>query len=320
MKMADYRLRRRSHYGGGALPLADCRERGSALLLVMWAIIMLTAAILAWTSYVEADLEFSADRNRAIEAKAMAHSGIALGLHPLVSEKTPGLEEQVNAQLGFRVRIMGEGGRLNINTLLAGEQPENLELLSRWLESHGYMYQEREAFLDCLLDWVDQDEVKHLNGAEAEEGYTPPNRGSFESVDEIEQVRGAGPLLRSKGWKDEITVYGGGKVDISSATESVLKLLPGLGEAQIQRFLQVRRGRDQIDGTLDDHEFTLVEFQSYLGMTNQQFNKSPLGKLVAAKDQTQRIISEGRSSNVVRQVEVVARKGGANPQIQYWKE
>jgi general secretion pathway protein K len=295
------------------------RERGSALLLVLWAIIMLTAAILAWTSYVESDLEFSADRNRAVEAKAMAHSGIALGLHPLVSEKTPGLEEEVNAQLGFRVRIIGEGGKLNINTLLAGEQPEKLDLLARWLEGHGYTYQERETFIDCLLDWVDQDEVKHLNGAEAEEGYTPPNRGSFESVDEIEQVRGAGPLLRAKGWKEEITVYGGGMVDLSSATEAVLKLLPGLGEAQIQRFLQVRRGRDQIDGTIDDQQFkSLQEIQSYLGMSQAQFK--PLSGLVVVKDQTQRIISEGRSANVIRQVEVVARKGGANPQIQYWKE
>jgi general secretion pathway protein K len=295
------------------------RERGSALLLVLWAIILLTSAILAWTTYVESDLEFSADRNLAVEAKAMAHSGIALGLHPLVSEKTPGLEEEVNAQLGFRVRIIGEGGKLNINTLLTGEQPEKLDLLGRWLEGHGYTYQEREAFVDCLLDWVDQDEVKHLNGAEAEEGYTPPNRGSFESVDEIEQVRGAGPLLRSKGWKEEITVFGGGMVDLSSATEAVLKLLPGLGEAQIQRFLQVRRGRDQIDGTIDDQQFkTLQEIQSYLGMSQAQFK--PLSGLVVVKDQTQRIISEGRSSNVVRQVEVVARKGGANPQIQYWKE
>jgi hypothetical protein len=53
-------------------------------------------------------------------------------------------------------------------------------------------------------------------------------------------------------------------------------------------------------------------------MSQAQFK--PLSGLVVVKDQTQRIISEGRSANVVRQVEVVARKGGANPQIQYWKE
>ena len=109
----------------------------SALLLVLWAVVMLTVAILAWIGWVEGDLERSADANRAVEAKAMAHSGIALGLHPLVSEKTPGLEESVNDQIGFRVRIVGEGGRLNINYLLAGEEPQKLEILKLWLESKG---------------------------------------------------------------------------------------------------------------------------------------------------------------------------------------
>jgi hypothetical protein len=45
-----------------------------------------------------------------------------------------------------------------------------------------------------------------------------------------------------------------------------------------------------------------------------------LSGLVTQKDQTQRIISEGRAGNAVRQLEVVVRKGGSNPTILYWKE
>jgi type II secretory pathway component PulK len=302
------------------ISMQDRRVRGSALLLVLWAIFMLSAAILAWVAWIETDLDRSADENRAIEAKAMAHSGIALGLHPLVSEKTPGLEETVSDIMGFRVRIVGEGGKLNINYLLQNEEPQKLEVLKLWLDSKGFTFQEREHFLDCLLDWVDGDDLKRLNGAEAEEDYVPSNR-PFQTLEEIEQVRGAGPLLRSKGWKDEITIYSAqGMIDLSSATEPILKLLPGFSDARIQRFLQIRRGRDQLDGTIDDFQFkNLKEIASYIGMPEQQFNKT-LGGLVVLKDQTQRIISEGRSGNVVRQVEVVARKGGANPQIIYWKE
>jgi hypothetical protein len=41
---------------------------------------------------------------------------------------------------------------------------------------------------------------------------------------------------------------------------------------------------------------------------------------VTVTDTTQRIISEGHSANVVRQIEVVVQKSGANPAIRYWKE
>jgi hypothetical protein len=63
-----------------------------------------------------------------------------------VSEKTPGLEESMaNGLMGFRVRIMGEGARLNINWLINEEQPPRLDLLKRWLELHGLSFEEREA-------------------------------------------------------------------------------------------------------------------------------------------------------------------------------
>jgi hypothetical protein len=42
--------------------------------------------------------------------------------------------------------------------------------------------------------------------------------------------------------------------------------------------------------------------------------------MITVKDQTMHITSEGTAAKVVRQVEVVARKGGANPAILYWKE
>ena len=53
---------------------------------------MLSAALLAWANFMQVDLDRGADANRDVEAKAMAKSGIAIGMHPLVSEKTPGLQ------------------------------------------------------------------------------------------------------------------------------------------------------------------------------------------------------------------------------------
>ena len=299
-------------------PLALHRNSASALLLVIWAIMMLSAAMVAWTYWVHTNLERAGDESRAVEAKAMAHSGLALALHPSVTEKTPGLEEAVNSMMGFRVRIIGEGGKLNINTLLQGEDPVRMEILKRWLELHGLDYQQREVLVDCLIDYTDADNVKRLHGVEDEPGYTPPNR-PFNSIEEIAEVANVEPLLRSPGWEDELTIYSDGRIDLSSANEEILRLIPGLSEPRIQTFLQKRRGPDKVDGTKDDFTFKNVkDVWVVLGLTPAQ--QAEMGKLVTLNDQTKRIISEGQSGNVLRQVEVVAIKGTGKPTIKYWKE
>lgn len=284
---------------------------------------MLTAAVFAFITLVRSNLEQANEASRGLEAKAMAHSGLAIGLHPLVSEKTPGLEEELSADLGYRVRIVGEGGRLNINWLLQailqneGNSPQR-DILIHWLELHELNYQQREHLIDCLLDWVDGDDLKRLNGQEDEENYHPSNK-VFQTLDEMEGVAGMEPLLKSGNWKNELTIYSQGPIDLSAADEATLRLLPGMSEPRITRFLQIRRGRDGVDGTKDDYQFkNLKEIQSNLGFNDAQFQA--LGSMVTAKDQTMRIISEGHSGETVRQVEVVATKGGANPVIRFWKE
>ena len=291
---------------------------GSALLLVLMVLMILTVAVVAFATLVRGNLERSGNANREVEAKAMAHSGMAIALHPLVTEKTPLLEEQLGPDLGFRVRIVGEGGKLNINWLLAGEEPKKLDILKLWLERHDLDFQERERLIDCLLDWVDGDNVKHLNGQEDEGDYLPPNK-PFQTVDEMEEVAGMEPLLRSPGWKDELTIYSQGPLDLTAADENSLRLLPGMSEARIARFLQIRRGRDGVDGTRDDLEMKdFKTIKSYLGLSAAE--ATALQVFTVVKDPTMRIISEGKSGNSVRQVEVVATKGGANPVIRFWKE
>ena len=292
--------------------------RASALLLVLWALILLSGAVFAYAKWIQADLLLHGEANRDQEARAMAHSGLALGLHPLVSRETPGLEEELGADLGFRVRIIGEGGRLNINWLITGEDPAKLTLFKLWLEQRGVEYQDREVLVDSLLDYVDGDDVKRLNGIEDDEDYHPANR-ALQSVEELEEVANTGPLISQPGWKDDLTIYSQGPIDVTAATAEIMRLLPGLAEPNIQRFITVRQGRDAVDGTIDDFQFkNLKEVQSYLGLGDAQFKA--LGGLIVLKDQFTRIISEGHSGKATRQVEVVARKGANNPQIVLWKE
>lgn len=290
----------------------------SALLLVLWALFLLSAAVLAFAGFIQQDIKINAQGNRDLDAIAMAHSGLALALHPMVSQMTPGLEETFPGGLGFRVRIVSEGGKLNLKWLLEGEDPRKITMLKQWLERRGLTYDEREQFVDCLLDWVDADNDYRINGAEEDGDYQPANR-MLESLDELAQVRGSGPLLATEGWRDQLTLDSNGPIDVLSAEPDILRLLPGFGEAAIARFVQFRRGKDGVDGTIDDMTFkSLEDVRVFIGLGKQQFQD--IGGLASVKDPTMRIISEGIAGNVIRQVEVVARKGGSNPTILSWKE
>ena len=293
-------------------------RRGSALLLVMWALFLISAAVLAFAGFIQQDLKMHAAANRDLDAIAMAHSGIAFALHPMVTQMTPGLEETFPGGLGYRVRIVSEGGKLNIKWLLEGEDPRKLTMLKQWLERRGLKYDEREKFVDCLLDWVDADSDYRINGVEDDGDYHAANR-PLQTVDEIAQVRGAEPLLATEGWRDQLTLDSNGPIDVLSADPDTLRLLPGFGEAAIARFVQFRRGKDGVDGTIDDMVFkSLEDVRVFIGLSKQQFQE--IGGLATVKDPTMRITSDGIAANVVRQVEVVVRKSGSNPVILSWKE
>lgn len=297
---------------------------GSALLLVLWALFLLTAAVVAYASLVRADIERAGAANRALEAKAMAHSGLVIVTASFqdLTAKTRTFEEELGTGLGFRARVEGEGARLPIN-LLVPKTKGNIRknILATWLEHHGLPQLERERLIDCMRDWIDEDDLKEFNGQEAEGTYQPANK-KFETVEEIARVFGADLLLRSPGWRDELTIFET-PIDLSSATEAVLSVLPSANPQGIAYFLKLRRGHDGVDGTIDDYVFKTVEeaFQA-LSLTLSTPDKAELKGLVSVKLEGQlvRITSEGHSGDIVRQLEVVTRKGAAKPPILFWKE
>lgn len=293
-------------------------QQASALLLVFWALLIMTASALAWALWVQRDLRAQGEFNRGLEARSMANSGIAIALHPLISLKTPIPDIEVLPGMHYRVRILSEGGKLNVNWLLRGEDPKKLAILKLWLSQKGLDLHQQEVFMDCLLDWVDADNVKRLNGAEDDGDYHPANR-ELQSIDEIAKVRGSGPLVSQTNWKEDLTIFSKGPIDLGAAPARILKLIPGIGETRIDRFIQYRQGPDGIDGTPDDVQFeNEAQLQSALGLTPDQYKQ--LSGLVMLNDPTMHIISEGFSGDAVRRIEIVARKGTNNAQILSWKE
>lgn len=287
-------------------------------MLALWALFLLSAMVITWALAINTRLTLSGTANRILEAQAMACSGAEVALHPSVKPDSPNLHRQVGDRENYEAHITGEGGRLNLNWLLAGEDPVRLEVLRRYLGNKGIDLNERDRMIDCLLDWVDPDNLVRLNGSEDTQDYQPANR-LLTRLDQLKTVMGWAEFTSTPGWDDELTLNSGGPVDLMWASRDVLMALPGMTDTIIEQFLALRRGPDDMDGTSDDAPWkSLEEVRASLGLSAEQFQQ--LGGLVGFKDPVFRVVSVGRSGPTERVVQMVVRKFGNRPQLITWKE
>jgi len=300
---------------------ANAQRSGAALMLALWALFLLSAMVIAWTLDVDSRLTLSGNASRVVEAEAMASSGAEVALSPTVETGSSVLHGSLGRNQTYEARIMGEGGRLNLNWILTGENPQRLAILRKYLEVKGIDLNERDRMMDCLLDYVDPDQLPRLNGAEAEPGYQPKN-SLFQRVEELKEVKGWEKFTARPDWDADFTIYSTGPVDFVWASRdvllSVLLSLPGFNEQIVDRFLEFRRGPDGIDGTEDDPDFQSVDqVRLALGFTPEQF--AQLSAVIGFNDQVKRVVSVGKSGDATRTVQMIIRKSG-QPQMIRWKE
>lgn len=294
------------------------RSRGAALMLALWALFLLSALIISWALDIDSRLRLSGSANRVLEAEALACSGAEVALHPQIKPNSPNLSRRVPPHGSYEVKITGEGGRLNLNWLLAGEDQVRLEILRKYLEIKNIDLNERDRMIDCLLDWVDPDELVRLNGGEKEDNYRPTNT-LLTRIDELQRVKGWEQFTSVQGWDDEFTLNSVGPIDLTWASRDVMLALPGMTEAMVDRFIELRRGADGIEGTADDMQFkNQEEMRVALGFSTEQFQQ--LAGLVVFKDPSFRIVSVGKSREATRVVQMIVRKTVNATQLVLWKE
>ncbi len=288
--------------------------------MVLCALFLLSLVIFGLAKGLDQQTYLSSNEGHALEARALAYSGLEIALHPNATARTPILHRQVDRTHRYDARITGEGGKLNLNWLLAGEDPRKITLLKHYLESRGLNFEQREILADCMLDWIKPGNMTHLNGSKVGlDGLPTPNR-PFEDVSEIKRIVGSEPLTKQPGWDRDFTLLSQGPIDLQWASEDVIGSLPGVGQMQAHGFVQMRRGEDGVDGTADDRILAdnAALVPTMLGLTPLNFQA--IQDLVATNDTTVRIYSVGQAYNVMRTFEVVARKNGMQPEILQWNE
>jgi hypothetical protein len=296
---------------------------GAALMLALWALFLLSAMVISWALDINSRLAVSGNASRVLDAEALASSGADLALHPLIKPSSPNLQGQMGQDQSYEVQMRGECGRLNLNFLTQGEDPTKLEILRQYLSRKGVELNDLDTMMDSLLDWVSPNiGIHHLNACPETDEYQPPH-APLTSVDDLKKICGWAEFTSKPGWDEDFTIVNGcGTIDLAWASRDALRAL-GIGDDYVDRFLQLRRGPDGVDGTPDDTPFNSVTdaLTRGLGLNRQQI--SQVQNLVGWNSPPIfRVVSVGKSGNVTRSVQMIVSKGavGGRPQVISWKE
>jgi len=222
------------------------RQRGIALVLVIWVVTLLMAIAGAFLYAMRTDAR--AARNAALIARgeALAQAAVSRAVielfkpqdGPEVWKRDGGVRQWVFDKARVSVRLSDESAKIDINTA-------NNELLKGLFRYAGMGEDDAAKLLDAVLDWRDSDSLRRPLGAEeaeyAQAGYKGrPANYPFQSTEELQLVLGmtAGVYQRIA---PMITVYSRQSgVNPHLARRPVLLAIPGVTAEAVDLFLGER--------------------------------------------------------------------------------
>ncbi|PWU07622.1 MAG: hypothetical protein C5B47_05835 [Verrucomicrobia bacterium] len=236
-------------------------QRGFALILVLWSTLILSFCILAAAWLANVGISHSRLSSRRFEAKQLALTGIAYGCDPRIEIFDPLLTQQLGSRRQLNVIIRSEGGRVNINHLLACEDYTTLaDLFKQW----GINEQDAAALTDCLKDWIDSDDLSSLHGAERSdlEGtpFSMPENRPFLTVAEMAGIKDWELVEQLKpDWADSFSILSTQHLDFDEVSAEILMAFGRLTQHQAESLVTYRNGLDRKPKTQDDVKIESTE-------------------------------------------------------------
>lgn len=189
------------------------------------------------------------------------------------SSNGPLMEVQQRIELGhgsFTWKITDMERKWNINAI----NDSNQAILQQALLLMGVDASEMTPIVGAILDWMDADNIPHLEGAEANDYKdVRPKNGPLDDLSELLMVRGVTPEMFSVsnrtemplrqrstgfgppelapafnvGFAELFTTMSSGRLNINTCSAEALQLIPGVDEITAQALVAARAGQN--DGT-----------------------------------------------------------------------
>jgi general secretion pathway protein K len=310
-------------------------ERGVALIVVLWIFIFLFVVAFDFSASVREEASATHRYSDDTQGYYLAVAGFERGLHDFLHQ-APGRELQQSQpradlfdgswreeRLGngtYRVRLIDEGGKININRV-------NENLLRRIFTNLGVEEPRRTIVVDSIMDWRDADDLHRVNGAENDYyrslsvAYGAKN-GPLDMVEELLWIRGvtsaffygysedgAGQGRDSAivGLRQIFTVDSPiDRVNLRTASAEVIHALTGIALEKCRAFVEERKKLS---------ERTLADLLSLLGVGA---GDATLQMFVFTNPSVITLEAEGQpgDSGVPRRVKGVVRAGGGQQRFE----
>ncbi|HEY3132110.1 MAG TPA: general secretion pathway protein GspK [Acidobacteriota bacterium] len=318
-------------------------ERGSLMVLLSWVLVALSLIALSFSRSVRMEVKATVNEVDLKQSYYIARSGIYYGinrallraLRPTTGDPaTQQAEEEdlARGQLHFEmangsaeITVTDETGKINVN--FASDL-----MLRKLMREIGLSQDVGDGIVDSLIDWIDQDQDVHLNGAEDSYYMSLPEPyhckdGPLDNTEELLLVKGITPeIFYGQKFKDEsgaeltrgglvnfLTTYSSfNRININSAPLEVLASIPGMDRQKAQAIIS-RRATKPFSSPTDVGEVVGQADMNALGFLSAQpslvFSLRSVGQLNGRK-----IIS------VIRCTFSVDHASSTGYRIIYWNE
>ncbi len=248
--------------------------------MVLWVITILTVVVLEFCFGMRTEVNITKNFKNELQLYGIAEGGIQRAIAEMALKQDQRLQQLRKTMRTDEIapekkawvadgrpytvpfdhgecelRIMSEAGKVNINTVSDMTLRKIIGNLSLDEET-------RDTVVDSILDWIDADDLRRINGAENDyyqslkEPYRCKN-GPLDSIEELLLVRGVTPELfygkkRMKtgeegvktsdaGLKDIFSIYAPGEqIDINSASSIVLRFALGIPDRVSRQIVKAR--------------------------------------------------------------------------------
>lgn len=218
-------------------------NHGIAQILVLWALLLMGTLAAGFALSMRTEAQAARNGIDDLRAYYQARTGVSRAimlLSTLPADNVVRMRiEGREGDCSYRVRVAGEGGKVDINSI---PEDDLLEILKKG----GLPDEEAESVRDAILDWRDGDEDPRPRGAEIAE-YARlreplrPRNGRLASIGELRCVMGVTQEFFDRFLSRVFTVHGtASRIDVNSAPEIVLASLPGVTREAVDEILSKR--------------------------------------------------------------------------------
>jgi general secretion pathway protein K len=239
-------------------------EDGVALLIVLWVITILMVLVMSFSLLTRTEANSTVFFRDGVQKKFFAEAALERAIMEINHRQTYKNQAVVlegnevvridgrayNGSIGtgrYVFRLFNESGKINLNTL----STRSGLILNNLLVNLGIVKETADTIVDSILDWIDTDDLRRLNGAESDYYQSLPNpykakNARLDTIEELLLIKGMSPDIlfgtkEQKGLIHFVTIYSSTRsLNINTAPREVLMALPGITEDVVNRIIELR--------------------------------------------------------------------------------